>query len=44
MPGIYHYNDDAFPEFIKQLSDTDKFEYFDNRAIQKLIEFNYKVV
>jgi hypothetical protein len=31
-------------KFFGELADTDQYEIFQNKAIQKLIEFNYPLV
>jgi hypothetical protein len=42
--GIYHYTDSHFNEIFYELSETKRLDFFNNRAIQKLIEFNYTLV
>ncbi|CDW84989.1 wd-40 repeat protein [Stylonychia lemnae] len=44
MPGIYHQNDKDFLKFYQSLASTDEPDYFNKKAIQKLIEFNYPLV
>lgn len=44
IAGVYHYNDEDQDKFFDALAATDKFEYFELRSIQLLIDFNYPVV
>jgi hypothetical protein len=44
LPGFYHYLDDGFKDFFEQLASIDDFAFFSNKAIRKLIDFNYPLV
>ena len=44
MPCLYHYNDPLFGEVFEQLAETDQLEVFEQKAVQKLIEFNFDLV
>jgi hypothetical protein len=44
MPEIYHYNDSSFEPFFAVLADTDWYDLFTKKPIQKVIEFNFDLV
>jgi hypothetical protein len=44
IPAIYHYADSMFYDFFNQLANTDQYEIFEQRVIQKIIEYNYPLV
>ena len=44
MPGIYHFNDKHFKKFFANLAETNQLEFFNNRAIRALVDFNYPIV
>lgn len=44
MPRVYHYDDPLCDEFFGQLADTDQYDVFSQKSIQKMIEFNYPLV
>eukprot|EP00347_Sterkiella_histriomuscorum_P018629 403344788 len=41
LPGIYHYLDSDFQSFFDQLAITNNLDFFNSKAIQNLIDFNY---
>lgn len=44
VPRLYHYSDSLSDPFFTCLADTDNYEIFEKKVIQKLIEFNYPIV
>ncbi|CDW71887.1 wd-40 repeat protein [Stylonychia lemnae] len=44
LPNVYHYDDPICDEFFGQLADTDQYDVFARKGIQKMIEFNYPLV
>lgn len=44
MPGMYHCLSGNFKDFFAQLSETKNYTYFENKAIQTVIDFNYHLV
>mmetsp|Transcript_28428 Transcript_28428/g.27394 ORF Transcript_28428/g.27394 Transcript_28428/m.27394 type:complete len:281 (-) Transcript_28428:88-930(-) len=44
LPIVYHYQDQSFQEYFDALANTDNYDYFSIRAVQKLIEVNYPLV
>lgn len=41
---MINFLDEDFDDFFRELANTDKFEYFSNKAVQKIIEFIYPIV
>lgn len=44
MPSVYHFNDDQFDNLFDSLANTDNILFFEKKAIQSLVDFNYGVV
>lgn len=44
LPGVYHYTDDEFIQMFDSLANTEKIEFFNIKAIQKIVDFNYPLV
>ena len=44
IPGIYHFNDKEFERFYEALADSDNYDIFEAKPIQKIIDFNFKIV
>lgn len=44
MPGVYHCLSSDFKDFFAQLSEAKSYAYFENKAIQTVIDFNYPLV
>lgn len=44
VPRVYNPNDELCNDFYSALAETDNYELFGKKAIQKLIEFNYPIV
>lgn len=44
MPGVYHFEDSTFDNFYGALADSENYDLFGKKAIQRLIDFNFKVV
>ena len=44
IPGLYHYLHPNFKLFFFKLARTNDYQYFNNRAIQSLIDFNYELI
>lgn len=44
LPQVYHYGDDISSDFFTCLAETDQYEIFERKVIQKMIEFNYPIV
>ncbi|CDW71088.1 wd-40 repeat protein [Stylonychia lemnae] len=44
LPGVYHYLDPDFQSFFDQLAITENLDYFNQKSIQKMIDFNYPLV
>ena len=41
MPGIYHYLDKDFVKAFKALNDLQGYQFFQNKAVKTLIDFNF---
>ena len=44
LPCVYNYNEELCTEFFGRLADSENFALFENKAVKKLIEFNYPIV
>jgi hypothetical protein len=44
LPVIYHYNNEISGEFFRCLAETDQYEIFERKVVQKMIEYNYPLV
>ncbi|CDW82936.1 wd-40 repeat protein [Stylonychia lemnae] len=44
LPGIYHFMDKSFDEFFKKLQEVDGYDFFTNKAIMAIIDFNFPLV
>lgn len=44
IPQVYHYADEISSDFFHCLAETDQYEIFERKVIQKIIEFNYPLV
>lgn len=41
MPGVYHFEDLDFEKLMKALSNSESFAFFESKAIQAIIDFNF---
>lgn len=44
MPGVYHFEDPSSHQFYDALAASSNYQLFTKKAIQKLIDFNFKIV
>lgn len=44
LPGIYHIDDKDFDSFYDALASSSNYDIFKKKAIQKMIDFNFRVV
>lgn len=44
LPCVYHYNNELCEKFFGELAETQNYDIFKRKSIQKLIEFNYPLV
>ncbi len=41
MPGVYHFEDKDFEKLMKSLANSESFAFFESKAIQNIIDFNF---
>ena len=44
MPDIYHFRDSNFTLVFEELAGLENYNFFENKAIRSLIEFNFPIV
>ncbi len=44
MPGVYHFEDKDFEKLMKSLANSESFAFFESKAIQAIIDFNFSQV
>jgi hypothetical protein len=44
LPGFYHFEDPCFEKFYGALADSDNYELFKVKPIERAIDFNFKIV
>lgn len=44
MPDIYHFRDEKFNDVFKELAGLENYNFFENKAIRVLIDFNFPIV